>query len=768
MVAQFAARHYANFKGLLKGRSELEESSLMARSTILAFSGLLLAAAPASALARDYLVHDQAEYRAAAGAVKAGDVIRLAEGEWKDFPILLEGQGTAKQPITLTVQTKGKVILTGASSLRMAGSHLLVSGLVFRNGSAPDAEVISFRRDPRSYARHSRLTEVVIDRYNKADRRTEDRWVSIYGSDNRVDHSWFAGKGNLGVTLAVIRPKGQPEANRHRIDHNYFGPRAPLGSNGGETIRLGTSDESLSDSANLVEANVFDRCDGEVEIVSVKSGANVVRGNLILESQGAIVLRHGNGNRVERNVFLGKAKPHTGGVRVINEGQIVRDNYMEGLAGTDFTSALAVMNGVPGSAINRYHAVSGAEIANNSMFEVARVTLGAGADAERTAAPTGSRLTNNLITGQDGKPFRIEADMVGVTFTDNVTDGEVPGAIPSGLRKTGIATKRAANGLLYPTDPALAALGAPRDLRPVTLAEVGPAWYPKATGIAAFGSGRAVPVKAGGLEAAVAAARPGDTLKLAAGHYTAETPLRISVPLTVSGPRDADIAFSAPTLFQLEEGAALRLEGLSITGDEAPRQSGNAVIRTSALSTVANYALEIDGTTFSRLDSVPAFDLIATTPGTFADRIAITKAAVNGLSGAVLAAAAETEGKGRYAAERIAIADSRFEKIGSLAQILRAGTDESTFGPELILRGNTVVQSGPVMLGLSGVQSILIEGNTFRSSGRIAVANSVGTPETRIIDNHFIQTPEPTVTKLYPQGSPRVLVSGNSIGGDAS
>ena len=38
---------------------------------------------------------------------------------------------------------------------------------------------------------------------------------------------------------------------------------------------------------------------------------------------------------------------------------------------------------------------------------------------------------------------------------------------------------RAANGLLYPTDPKLAELGAPRDLTPVKRAETGVGWYPK-------------------------------------------------------------------------------------------------------------------------------------------------------------------------------------------------------------------------------------------------------------------------------------------------
>ncbi len=719
-------------------------------------------------MAGDYLVRTPAEYEGVLPKAQAGDVVRLADGEWKDFSIVFEAHGREGRPVTLAAQTAGKVVLTGASSLKMAGEWLVVSGLVFRRGSAPGDEVISFRRDSRRMAVHSRLTQVVIDRFNQPDRRREDRWVSLYGHDNRVDHSWFAGKGNAGVMLAVIRPKGQPQANRHRIDHNYFGPRPPLGSNGGETIRIGTSDESLSDSLTTVEANVFDRCDGEVEIVSVKSGGNVVRGNLILQSQGSIVLRHGNGNLVERNVFLGGGKPHTGGVRVINAGQTVRDNYMEGLAGTSFTSAIAVMNGVPGSAINRYDPVSGAVIANNSILDAARITLGAGADAERSAPPQHSRFTGNLVTGAGASPFAIEADVKGIAFADNAASAQVPGSLAAGFVQTPIALKRAANGLLYPTDPALAKRGAPRDLAVLTLLQVGPEWYAKPAPEVAFGSGRTIETRPGSLETAVAAARPGDVITLSAGRYVLTEPLRIAVPLTFSGPKAARIAFSAPMLFALVEGGRLRLQGLTVTGEAAPRRDGNAVIRSAPTSTIANYAVEIEGTDFAGLDAAPGFDLIATTAATFADHLSLRGVTVTGLSGTVLAGAAETGGKGLYAAEHITIADSRFARIGALARILRGGTDESTFGPEVEITGNTVEGSGPEMLALSGVQSTLLERNTFRKAGRIGVAHGVGAPLTRIVDNRFVDTAQLQISRLYPQGTPQVQISGNVSGGDAS
>src|SRR3546814_16663442 len=89
--------------------------------------------------------------------------------------------------------------------------------------------------------------------------------------------------------------------------------------------------------------------------------------------------------------------PDTGGVRIINRDQIVRDNYFEGLAGSSFKSAITVMNGVPNSVINRYHQVANARIEGNSLIDVARITLAAGADAERSAPPVDSKFERNQI-----------------------------------------------------------------------------------------------------------------------------------------------------------------------------------------------------------------------------------------------------------------------------------------------------------------------------------------------------------------------------------
>lgn len=716
----------------------------------------LVAAMPAAA--RDILVRDQAGFAAAAADLKPGDTIVLADGEWRDFAVKLVAEGTAAKPITLTAQHAGKVTLTGRSSLAVAGSHLVVSNLVFRNGFAPGDEVVATRVGKR-WSENLRLTGIVIDRFSNPDRRFEDHWVALYGRNIRVDHSHFEGKANAGAMLVVVREGKMPLDNRVTLDHNYFGHRPVLGSNGGETIRIGTSAESMSDSNSIVEDNVFERCDGEVEIVSIKSGGNVIRRNVFLSSQGSVVLRHGNGNLVERNIFLGQGLPHTGGVRVINERQTVRDNYMEGLGGVDFTSAITVMNGVPNSPINRYLPVRGALIERNTIIDAARITLGAGASDERSQAPQSTRFASNLIVNRDGKsPFRAEASLAGIAFVGNVASA-APKVEGIAVERREVKLERAPNGLLYPVG---ATIGAPRGLQPIAREATGVTWYPKPAGTRiAFASGATVEVAtAPALATAVANARDGDVIQLQPAEYLLAAPLTVTRTLTLRGPK-ATLRFSAPTLFQLEEGARLQLRDLKLSGAAAPRQPGNAMIRTSAKPMLVNYVLDIEDCAFGEMANAPGFDLIATTPATLAETIRIVDTRIANVSGAVLAGHSEKGKDGFYNAERVLFEGLDVVRAGTVADLFRGGTDESTYGPQFTMTESSIADSGPVLL--SGVQETTITGNRFVRSGGVRVAHSVGSPHTEIAHNSFAATPAPAIEELHYTGPARALLADNRV-----
>ncbi|MEL6378465.1 MAG: polysaccharide lyase 6 family protein [Pseudomonadota bacterium] len=731
-----------------------------------------------SAAAETYRVNDQTAYRKAVKGLQPGDEVVLANGVWRDFEIVFKANGKADAPVTLRAETPGKVILSGQSNLRIGGDYLTVSGLVFKDGYTPTREVISFRADSKTLATNSRVTQTVIDNYNQPERQETDFWVIMYGKNNRFDHNHIVGKRNKGVTMAVRLNTPESQENRHRIDHNYFGPRPILGSNGGETLRIGTSHYSLSDSYTVVENNYFDRCDGELEIISNKSGRNTFRNNTFYRSRGTLTMRHGNNNLVTGNVFFGEDADHTGGIRVINAGQTITGNYMEGLKGTRFGGALVVMNGVPNSPINRYHQVKDAVIERNSLINSDNIQLAAGSDKERSAVPVDSRFTDNLIYHKDARDvFTVYDDVSGITFTDNlITPMAAPDFAPGFASEKDLTMTRGENGLLYP--PEGIESGVPRDLVVTQKGETGVAWYPKTEPVVPFDAGAVieVPVTPGALFKALEQAKAGDILDLAPGTHRVAKFLKIDKPVTIRAKRKrkgAMIVFERTALFEIINGGSLKLENLSISGAQAPDTAGNSVIRTSPYSMLENYRLEIHNTKFRDLDVNHSFNVIAAAKGTFADRIIIRDADFTNVTGAVLKLDKESDDYGIYNAEYLTITGSTFSNVkGALVDFYRGGTDESTFGPHFLLRGSTLMNVGGgkrnrsgASINLHGVQVTNIADNSIKNSPAILVNHTVGEPKTRIENNDFIATPKPENAELNAATPPTAVIINNRYRG---
>jgi poly(beta-D-mannuronate) lyase len=211
------------------------------------------------------------------------------------------------------------------------------------------------------------------------------------------------------VTLVVWVGDGP---NDHVIDYNYFAGRPPLGKNGGETIRVGTSHVSMTVSRTVVEHNLFENCNGETEIVSNKSCGNIYRYNTFRASDGMFTLRHGNGCRVEGNFFFGQGVEGTGGVRVIGEDHLVVNNYFEGLEGTGTRSALTLVEGIPDSPLNGYWQVKRALIAFNTFVDCAQ-TFEIGnrfGNRGRILPPVEVIVANNIAVGRSQMPVITQRD----------------------------------------------------------------------------------------------------------------------------------------------------------------------------------------------------------------------------------------------------------------------------------------------------------------------------------------------------------------------
>ena len=725
-------------------------------------------------MAKSWLVDTQQAYKTALDKVVPGDEIVLANGNWENFEVLFSAKGTKDKLITLRGETKGKVFLTGQSNLRIAGEYLVVTGLVFTQGYTPTSEVISFRQNKKNLANNVRVTEVVIDEFSNPDRFESDYWVGLYGKNNRFDHSYLAGKRNKGVTMAVRLTDEASRENHHRIDNNYFGPRPVFGSNGGETLRIGTSHFSLTDSLTVVENNYFDRCNGEVEIISVKSGKNQIRNNVFFESRGTLTLRHGNGNVVENNVFIGNGVDHTGGIRVINRDQVVRNNYLEGLTGYRFGSGFTVMDGVPNSKINRYHQVVNANIYNNTFVNVENIHLAAGSDAERSAVPQETRIKNNLIYNENhADAFSVFDDISGISFDNNYINKVSFPKISQGFVNKPITLKRAENGLLYPTN--IKGVGISDSLKPVKKSATGPSWYKKLEPVVEFSSGKTIAVSPGEntIFDAIKAANSGDKLLLAVGQYQEGKIVKLTKTITIESEEKgaAIIHFERATFIEIANGGSLKLSGITINGSEAPDSSGNVLFRTAKWGMYKNYRFVVEDSTFADLDVNHSFHFFDAGSRSLATDITVTNSTFNNITGDLFRLNKETDDLGIYNASYLTITGNVINKVGgALVKLYRGGRDESTFGPHLLFSKNTVTDSGKekrnkskALIALHGVQVTNIADNTITNSAGISVEHTNGEPRTDISNNTFNQTPAPTVIELHAKGPHTATLNNNKV-----
>ncbi|NIB42545.1 alginate lyase [Pseudomaricurvus alkylphenolicus] len=694
------------------------------------------------------LVANIKEFDKIVPTLKPGGEVVLANGDWNNVELVFKANGSAAKPITLRAEEPGKVFITGQSNLRLSGEHLVVSGLVFKDGYTPTSEVISFRTSKKDLANHSRVTNTVIDDFNNPERFNSDTWVAIYGKNNRFDRNSLLNKRNRGVTLAVKMNTEASRENEHIIEYNYFGPRQILGSNGGETLRIGTSHYSRKFSNTVVRKNFFDRVNGEHEIVSNKSCGNTYQDNVFFESQGTLTMRHGHYTLVENNYFLGNRKPNTGGIRIINENQTVKNNYLYGLTGHRFRGALVIMNGVPNGPINRYDPVVDSRMDGNIVIDSDYIQLCAGSDEERSATPIGSSMHDNIMMSKTNlNPFTVYDDISGISFQGNILNDEARVPINAGFSKVPYAITKNKHGLLVPSQSLTDKIAFGDIKLPVTREDTGASFYSKNHTEASFTGGNTIVVNAGTntLLDALEQSQPGDTLVLKNGaKYLLTKNAFIRHPITIKAKKGkkAKILSEKASFFTIENGGALALDNLWIDGAESPDLAGNNVVSTSRYSMTHNYSLAVRNCKVTGLDVNHSFDFLKVYMGTFADSIEIVDTEMTNITGSVLALDKETEDLGIYNVENVLIKNSTFTDVkGTVANIYRGGTDESTFGPMVTVTGSEFVNIGHgkrnksgASLAFHGVQRLNVSDSRWAKSAPLDLHLTNGEPITVISD----------------------------------
>lgn len=297
------------------------------------------------------------QLKEALNTMMPGDSIIVASGNYNIGSLKISRSGTNIRPIVIKSESLHGARITGKTALTLSYQNF-----VTYEGFDFDLEPVStiFKMEGCSYIRITRNNF----RMQKLTETQSSKWITIgdiwenaicNSRHNRIDHNLFEGKYDAGAWLVIDGSHGSvPDISKHdRIDHNIFRNNSPRVTNEKETIRVGVSDLSMLSSHTIIERNLFENCDGDPEIVSIKSCNNIVRNNTFKQCLGTLSLRHGNNNHVEGNFFFGEGKTGLfegaaigcGGIRVYGKGHKIVNNYFEGLTGSKWDAAITITNG---------------------------------------------------------------------------------------------------------------------------------------------------------------------------------------------------------------------------------------------------------------------------------------------------------------------------------------------------------------------------------------------------------------------------------------
>ena len=357
-----------------------------------------------------------------------GAVIILANGTYTaSMDITINKQGTTSQPITIKAQSIGGAEIAGTAgfSLISPATHIIIQGFKFTHSASQVTELRSNGvRQERRLGTESMASGTSFCRWTRCLFQTpgtgED--LLINGNDHEVDYNTFQHKNALGRFIAV-RGTGSQIAQRIHIHHNYFLDQQPQTGNGAETLQFGLSGYSLSNSNSIVEYNLFEQCEGENELISVKASQLTIRYNTIRDCPAQFTLRHGNRSTIYGNYFI-----NTPGLRIFGDDHTIFSNHFE-----NCNPAIFVGNGdgevADGAPLTSHDRPDRVLIAYNTLVNNTANIIQSG--RTNGLGATDITIANNVIQG-GGPAATIAGPYTGGVWSGNIlfnTNGA--GSMPS-------------------------------------------------------------------------------------------------------------------------------------------------------------------------------------------------------------------------------------------------------------------------------------------------------------------------------------------------
>jgi len=296
---------------------------------------MLIFIVTACAEKKSSVVNSFEELKEAINNAEPGALIVLNDGKYGGSDFVISKNGTREQPIIIKAKNIGKVFLE--SVFKIDGNYINLQGVNFIEDGKLEV-----------FGKGCRISNCTWDDAKSG------IWLHVLpgSSEIEIDHNTFQNKvfsnQNMERSCQLLRIVVRNKNERHHIHHNLFKNVAKgKTGNGFETIQLITEnnpfDPQPGSGNSIIEDNLFVRCNGEAEIISVKSNGNLLKRNTFRACKGGLVLRHGDDNVVTQNYFFGDGERGSYGVRIQGTGQVVANNYFQDLG----SYGLGMMDGTP-------------------------------------------------------------------------------------------------------------------------------------------------------------------------------------------------------------------------------------------------------------------------------------------------------------------------------------------------------------------------------------------------------------------------------------
>ena len=540
----------------------------------------------------------------------------------------------------------------------------------------------------------------------------------------------------------------------------------------------------MSPSNTIVANNFFEECNGEVEVISSKTNFNEFRNNVFYKCEGSLVMRHGNYCIIDGNYFIGdENSENIGGIRIINTGHWVTNNYFYNLKGENFRSPIAVMNGIPKSPLNRYNQVTDVVIAFNTWINCkSPLQFGVGTNISqkdvlpeseiRSAIPIRTIVANNVIYNENSDNQIIVAhdNLKGIKFLNNYVDNAgVNDFGIKGFEAKSITMKRE-NENFYFIDSGLDNIdlyngfnfeSIEKDILGNSRAEgnlpgavcksngsiskifdvknYGPKWYP----ILENYTPQKINVDKNitDFNSIIEKAQNGDTLLLSSGIYNIENSIIIDKKIIIKPSDQNDevvIRYSGKNetpLFEMNPKGDLTLSNIVLIGENT--QYVFACLKENMSSL---YNIEVTDCEISNFNYV-----VKAYKESFSDDIIFSNTKINNCENGI-ELSGEIDDKGDYNVEYLTIDNCYFENVNkNVIDYYRGGYDESTIGGNLKVSNSTFINCGAkeengILLNTRGIINVNISNNVFKNNKVKLVALLWGAKNNSHSNNEIINS----------------------------